>query len=83
MSSSIEYAYLKWHNGDNFELVAGKQYLVLAGYEGYVNGLKVREFSDFNNNVEIYQAGLMGIWKVTPDQHIMLQVANNRNSNDS
>lgn len=83
MSSSIEYAYLKWHNGDNFELVAGKQYLALAGYEGYVNGLKVREFSDFNNNVEIYQAGLMGIWKVTPDQHIMLQVANNRNSNDS
>ena len=83
MTSSIEYAYVTWHQGDKFELVAGKQYLALAGYEGYVNGVKVREFSDFNNNVEIYQAGLMGIWKPAPDHHIMIQVANNRNSSDS
>ena len=82
MSSSIEYANIKWTAGERFDLVAGKQYLAVGGYEGYVNGLKVREFSEFNNNFEIYQTGLKGVIKVTPDQHITLQVTNNRNSTD-
>ena len=84
ISSSIEYAYIKWHGrGGWFDLVAGKQFLAVAGYEGYVNGLRVREFSDFNNNVEIYQTGLMGVVKMSPDHHLMLQVTNNRNSVDN
>ena len=83
ISSSIEYAYIQWHPGDKFDLLAGKQYLALAGYEGYVNALLVREFSDFNNNVEVFQTGVMGIYKMTPTQHLMLQIANNRNSSDS
>ena len=82
ISSSIEYAYIKWHHEDRFELFAGKQFLAVAGYEGYVNGLKVREFCDFNNNVEIYQTGLMGVIRFSPTQLMMLQVANNRNSTD-
>ena len=83
ISSSIEYAYIQWHPGDKFDLLAGKQYLALAGYEGYVNALLVREFSDFNNNVEVFQTGVMGIYKMTPTQHLMFQIANNRNSSDS
>lgn len=83
MSSSIEYANIKWHVGDRFDLVAGKQFLAVAGYEGYVNGLLVREFSDFNNNFEIYQTGLMGVIRMSPTQHLMVQVTNNRNSSDS
>ena len=84
MSSSIEYAYIKWHhNSGKFDLLAGKHYLAVAGYEGYVNGLLVREFSEFNNNVEIYQAGVMGVWKMHQNHHLMIQVTNNRNSSDS
>ncbi len=84
ISSSIEYAYIKWHGGKGrFDLVAGKQFLAVAGYEGYVNGLMVREFSDFNNNVEIYQTGLMGVLKMNDNHHLMLQVTNNRNSSDN
>jgi hypothetical protein len=83
LSSSIEYAYIKWHGIEKFELVAGKQFLATAGYEGWVNGLKVREFSDFNNNFEIYQTGLMGVVRLHPDHHLMLQVTNNRNSSDN
>lgn len=84
MSSSIEYAYIKWHHDSGkFDLLAGKHYLAVAGYEGYVNGLLVREFSDFNNNVEIYQAGVMGVWKMHQNHHLMIQVTNNRNSSDS
>lgn len=82
MSSSIEYANIKWHTSDRFDLVLGKQYIAVAGYEGYVNGLMVREFSDFNNNFEIYQTGVKGVVKFTPDQLLTLQVTNNRNSAD-
>ena len=82
MSSSIEYANIKWTASDRFDLVAGKQYLAVGGYEGYVNGLKVREFSEFNNYFEIYQTGLKGVVKFTAQQHLILQVTNNRNSAD-
>ena len=66
MSSSIEYANIKWHQSDMFDLVAGKQYLAVGGYEGYVNGLKVREFTEFNNHFEIYQTGLKGVVMFMP-----------------
>ena len=82
MSSSIEYANIKWHQSEKFDLVAGKQYLAVGGYEGYVNGLKVREFTDFNNHFEIYQTGIKGVVMFTPTQHLILQVTNNRNSTD-
>ena len=83
ISSSIEYANLKWHVNDKLDLVVGKQFLAVAGYEGYVNGLLVREFSDFNNYFEVYQTGLMGTVNFSPTQSITLQLANNRNSSDS
>ena len=83
MSSSIEYANLKWSMGDKFDLVAGKQFLATAGYEGYVNGLKVREFSEFNNNFEIFQTGLNGSIYLTPDQHLYFQLVNHRSGTDN
>lgn len=82
LSSSIEYANITWHQSDRFELVAGKQFVAHAGYEGYVNALRVREFCDFNNNVEVYQTGLMGIIHFTPTQQLILQVTNNRSASD-
>ena len=82
LPSSIEYANVKWTKG-KFELVAGKQFVALAGYEGYVNGIKVREFSEFNNNVEIFQTGLGGFYNFSPTQSVILQVANLRAGQDA
>ena len=82
LPSSIEYANVKWTKG-KLELVAGKQFVALAGYEGYVNGIKVREFSEFNNNVEIFQTGLGGFYNFTPTQSVILQVANLRAGQDA
>ena len=79
ITSSVEYAYITWHHKDKFDLLAGKQCLAVAGYENWVNGLKVREFSDFNDNYALFQTGVTGVVKFTPDQHMLLQVANNRN----
>ena len=83
LPSSIEYANVKWNYKDKFELVAGKQFVALAGYEGYVNGIKVREFSEFNNNIEIFQTGLSGVVNFSPTQFLILQVANLRAGQDA
>ena len=78
LPSSIEYANLKWRFNDKFDLVVGKQFLAVAGYEGYVNGLLVREFSEFNNNFAIFQTGVKGSYYVNPDQHLYFQVVNHK-----
>lgn len=83
LSSSIEYANIKWHHSDFFELVAGKQFVALAGYEGYLNALEVREFCNFNNNVAVYQAGLMGVMHPNDNNQFTLQVTNLRSGSDS
>ena len=83
ISSSIEYANITWHASDMFNLVAGKQFVALGGYEAYVNALRVREFSEFNNTVPVYQAGLAGIIQFTPSQQLILQLVNNRSGSDS
>ena len=78
LPSSIEYANLKWRFNDKFDLVVGKQFLAVAGYEGYVNGLLVREFSEFNNNFAIFQTGIKGSVNLTPDQQLYFQVVNQK-----
>ena len=83
LSSSIEYANITWHASDRFNLVAGKQFVALGGYETYVNALRVREFCEFNNNVAVYQAGVMGVVQFNPSQQLILQVVNNRSGSDS
>ena len=83
LPSSIEYANLKWRLSDKFDLVIGKQFLAVAGYEGYVNGLLVREFSEFNDNLPIFQTGVKGSLYLTPDQHLYFQVTNQKTGLES
>ena len=83
LSSSIEYANITWHASDRFNLVAGKQFVALGGYEAYVNAMRLMEFCDFNNNVAVYQAGLMGVIQFNPSQQLLVQVVNNRSGSDS
>ena len=83
LSSSIEYAYMNWKMSDRFNLTVGKQFLSLGGYEYYVNAIKVREFSEFNDNVPAYQAGVTGTFSFSPTQELVLQVLNNRNGEDN
>ena len=83
LSSSVEYAYLTYHLSDRFSITAGKQFLMLGGYEYYVNPIKVREFSEFNNYVNCFLAGVSATWNVTPTQELNFQIVNNRNSGDA
>ena len=66
------------HSLDNFTLTAGKQDIALGGYEYYVNAIKVREYSEFNDNISCYQAGVAGRFNLSSTNELVLQVVNNR-----
>lgn len=83
LSSSIELANITWHCGERFQLIAGKEFMPLGGYEYYVNAIRVREFSDFNNSVPCYQAGVMGVFALNDSHELVLQIANNRSVSDA
>lgn len=82
LSSSIEYAYVNWKPSDKFNLTVGKQFVALGGYEYYLNANKVREFSEFNEYVAAYQAGLSATFNFSPTQELVLQVTNLRSGED-
>lgn len=82
LSSSIEYAYVNWKPSSKFNLTVGKQFVSLGGYEYYLNANKVREFSEFNNNVSPFQTGLLAAYNFSPTQEMVLQVTNIRNGED-
>lgn len=82
VSSSVECALVNWNMNKHFTLTVGKQAIQLGGYEYWVNAIKVREFSDFNNNVACYQAGVNGAIQLSPTQQLNLQVVNNRSGDE-
>ena len=82
ISSSVECALVNWKMNDRFTLTVGKQCVQLGGYEFWVNSIKVREFSDFNNNIACWQAGVNGAVSLSPTQTLNLQVLNNRSGGE-
>lgn len=82
LSSSIEYAYVNWVFSPKFNLTVGKQFLPLGGHEYNVNGIRIREFSEFNNNVACYQAGIGLAYNFSSTQELVLKFLNNRNGED-
>lgn len=82
LSSSIEYAYVNWKLSPRLDITVGKQFLPLGGHEYNVNGIKIREFSEFNNNVSCYQAGIGMTYTFSPTQELSFKLLNNRNGKD-
>lgn len=76
INSSIEMAFLRWKPSEKMELLVGKQFLNLSGYECWVNGVEVREFSDFNEYLNPCRAGVTANFFAKPTQMIGLQLAN-------
>ena len=72
LSSSIEYAYVRWKPSEKFNMTVGKQFLPLGGHEYNVNGMRIREFSEFNDNVACYQAGIGVAYNFSSTQELGL-----------
>ena len=56
LSSSLELAYVNLKARPNLNFTIGKQFVNFGGYEYYVNSIRVREFSEFNNLLTAYKA---------------------------
>lgn len=82
---ALEYANLQWHPNDRFNLIIGRHFLVIGGYEALANSMYVREFSDFNDNLAFYRAGFTGEIMLDNNKNhaLQLQITNNRSGKDS
>lgn len=78
LSASLEKASVMWRPNPKFKFIIGKQFVDHGGYEYYVNAQLVREYSEFNNLLTSYQAGLTAGWQLNENHEINLQVVNNR-----
>lgn len=78
LSGSIELAFVGWKLNDRLKLTAGKQAVQFSGYENWVNAIKVRHYSEFNEMTPCYQAGLNVAYTLSPDQEMNFQLTNNR-----
>jgi len=83
LSSSIENAYVNWKLSSRLNMTVGKQFMPLGGHEYNVSGMRIREFSEFNDNVPCYQAGIGIKYTFTPTQEVVMKLLNNRNGEDN
>lgn len=75
---SVDYANITWHITDRLSLKAGKQLLCLGGYEFWVSGYKVKEFSLFNDCMNNYGTGATLSWIPAERHTLSLQVVNSK-----
>ena len=80
LAGSVELAMLGWQMGRRWHLTAGKQPVQFSGYECWVNAIKVRHYSDFNNTIPAYQVGVNMAYSINENQMLNFQITNNRNS---
>ena len=78
ISKAVELAKVMYAPSEKWDFAAGKMFVVHGGYENYVNVLLVREFTDFNSNIEVYKTGVQGTYHQSDDHQFTLQVVNNR-----
>lgn len=83
--NSLEYANIQWHPDQDFKLTVGKQFLLIGGYEALANSMYVREFADFNDNLNFYRLGVTGAFKLDENRNheLSFQIANTRNGTDA
>lgn len=80
--ASVDYANITWQVADKWSLKAGKQLLCLGGYEFWVSGYKVKEFSAFNDNMNNYGTGLTLCYELTPRKSLSFQLVGSKVGND-
>lgn len=80
LAGSLELAMVGWQINKRVHITAGKQAVQFSGYECWVNAIKVRQYSDFNNTIPAYQVGFNMAYTVNPNQTLNFQINNNRNS---
>lgn len=80
---SVDYANITWQPSRRFSLMAGKQLLCLGGYEFWVSGYKVKEFTLFNDYMNNYATGATATYRLSPKRSLSLQVVGSKVGSDA
>lgn len=79
---SVDYANLSWMVNRKFSLTFGKQLLCLGGYEFWMSGYKVKEFSLFNDYMNNYGTGFTAQLRLNDCRSLSFQVVNSKTGDD-
>lgn len=64
---------------DKFSVLGGKMGQIWGGYEFDENPMGIYQYSDFNDNIDEFQAGVVLSYKPVPSQEIAVEVSNSNN----
>lgn len=78
LSSTINYAYLKYNFNNRFAVTAGRQSVNLGGFEYNEYPINIYDFNFIINNFSCYLTGLQFQYNPSPTQSLSVQVLNNR-----
>lgn len=78
LPSSIDYAYLKYKFNDHFSVAAGKQALLIGGFEYNKYPVDVYDYSGTTNFITCYLTGVQVAYTPTKNQEFIFQILNNR-----
>lgn len=76
--TATDVAYLKYSFLGKYSLVAGRQLLLMGGFEYDEHPVNIYGFSGINDNVTCYLTGLTFFWNPVEGQEFGFQVMNNR-----
>ena len=78
LSSTIDYAYIRYQTAHRFTVTAGRQALFVGGFEYNEYPIDVYDYSGVTNNITCYLTGVNLFYAPRSGQEIGIQVLNNR-----
>jgi len=78
LPSSIDYAYLKYSFNGLFSMTAGKQALLIGGFEYNKYPVDVYDYSGISNYITCYLTGMQVAFTPVQNQEFSFQILNNR-----
>lgn len=78
LSSTIDYAYIRYQTAHRFTVTAGRQALFVGGFEYNEYPIDVYDYSGVTNNITCYLTGVNLFYAPRSGQEIGIQILNNR-----
>ncbi len=78
LNNSLDYAFLRYDVNNHFAVTAGRQAVLVGGFEYQQYPIDVYDYSGISNNLTSYLTGINFAIKPVENQEIVVQVLNNR-----
>lgn len=78
LSSTIDYAYLKYQLTPQFAITGGRQALFVGGFEYNEYPINIYDYSGITNNITCYLTGVNVAYSIRNNQELAFQILNNK-----